>query len=124
MASLGLYLYAFKSGKGEYEARSFAFVSLVLGNIFLILINLSWKKYAHRILMSGNRVLIFVITCAIISLLAVLDVPFLADLFHLSPLHLNDFIIIFLVLIASLAWFEIFKLINNRKIIDQPLELE
>jgi magnesium-transporting ATPase (P-type) len=65
--------------------------------------------------MSANKVLLSVVVGAILCLLAVLYVPFLTSLFHLSPLHLNDFALIGLAVVASLVWFEILKFINLRK---------
>jgi len=114
IVSFVLYLFVIKSGRGELEARSFAFVSLVLANIILIIINLSWDKNIYHILRSASRALLYVIAGALACLLAVLYVPFLADLFHLAPLHLNDFILIGLAVAASLIWFEIFKIVKNK----------
>ncbi len=109
IVSFALYLFVMKTGRGELEARSFAFVSLVLGNLLLIVINLSWRKSIYRVLRSANRVLLGVIAGAVLCLLAVLYVPFLAGLFHLAPLRFNDLILIGLAMIASLMWFELLK---------------
>jgi len=114
LATFGLFIFAIKSGKGELEARSFAFASLVLANLLLIVVNLSWNKNIHQILLSGTKTLLIVFCGAISFLLAVLYIPFFSNLFHLTPLHLNDFILIGLVVIISLTWFEILKFIINR----------
>lgn len=108
-----LFVFAIKTGKSESEARSFAFTSLVLANLLLILVNLSWRRNIYQILLSENKTLFVVVIGAIICLLSILYIPFLSSLFHLSPLHLDDFILIGLVVIFSLVWFEIFKVFRN-----------
>lgn len=108
-----LYAYVVKTGRSEMEARSFAFVSLVLSNLMLIAINLSWTKSLHRIILSANKILFFVISGAVLCLFAVLYVPFLAELFHLAPLHPKDFVLIGVVVFVSLIWFEFFKLFKK-----------
>ncbi len=104
-----LFLFTIKSGMGEYEARSFAFTSLVLANIALIITNLSWEKNIYQILRSANKTLFIIIGSALICLLGILYIPFLNNIFHLVPLHLNDLALVGLIVFVSLAWFEIFK---------------
>jgi P-type Ca2+ transporter type 2C len=101
-----LFIFAIKSGRTESEARSFAFASLVLANLMLIVVNLSWSKNIHQIILSANTALFAVFGVALPSLLAVLYVPFLSNLFHLAPLRINDFLLIALSVFLSLAWFE------------------
>jgi Ca2+-transporting ATPase len=114
IATFVLYIFIIKSGRGEIEARSFAFASLVLANILLIIVNLSWSKNIHHILLSANKVLFSVIIGAVFCLIAVLYIPFLSNLFHLKPLHLNDFLIIGVVVFISLAWFEVLKFVRSK----------
>ncbi|MEI6288697.1 MAG: cation-translocating P-type ATPase [bacterium] len=114
IATFALFVFAVKSGRSEAEARSFVFVSLVLANLTMIAINLSWSKNIHKILLSANKVLFMVCTGAFFSLMVVLYVPFFANLFHLAPLYLKDFALICVVVIMSLAWFEILKLLKNK----------
>lgn len=109
-----LFIFALKSGKGELEARSFAFASLVIANLMLIVVNLSWNKNIHKILLSANKALFIVFGGALFCLFAVLYIPFFANLFHLVPLHLNDFGLIIPVVFLSLIWFEILKFYKNR----------
>jgi Ca2+-transporting ATPase len=113
IATFGLFAYVVKSGRSETEARAFAFVSLVLSNLMLITINLSWKKNIHKILLSANTILFSVLIGTILSLIAVLYIPFLTELFHLASLHLIDFILIVVVMFVSLLWFEILKFLKS-----------
>lgn len=115
IATFILYFLYIKSGVSELEARSVAFTSLVLANLLLIAINLSWKKNLHKILMSPNKMLSLVSVGAFLCLMAILYIPFLSDLFHLTPVNLKDFGFIFIAVFASLAWFEILKSIRNNR---------
>lgn len=108
-----LYFVAIKSGRSEIESRSIAFVSLVLANLMLIVINLSWSKNIHKILLGANKILFIVLIGTVMGLFAVIYIPFLANLFHLAPLAFDDFIFIVAVVLASLTWFEVLKLIKN-----------
>ena len=121
IATFSLYTFMIKTGRGELEARSFAFVTLVLANLFLIVINLSWQKNIFKIIMSGNKVMYMVFVGALVWLLAVLNIPFLAELFHLVPLGLNDFAIILTVVFVSLVWFEILKIFLNHRVLVKDL---
>lgn len=108
-----LFIFAIKTGRSEMEARSFAFVSLVLSNLLLIVINLSWRKNIHKILLSANKILLYIFFGALVCLFGVLYMPFFTDLFHLGPLYLKDFILILAVVLISLTWFEVLKLFKK-----------
>jgi len=114
IATFTLFVFAIKSGRSETEARSFVFTSLVLANLLLIVVNLSWSKNIHKIILSANKIFFMVSAGAILCLLVVLYIPFFADLFRLAPLGGKDLLMILVVVFASLAWFEILKLIKNK----------
>ncbi|MDD5594319.1 MAG: cation-translocating P-type ATPase [Candidatus Margulisbacteria bacterium] len=97
----GLYI-----GKGEAEARTLAFTSLVFANLMLIFTNLSWTQNVFRIVRAGNRALWFVTAGTMTALILVLYLPVLRDLFHFQFMHLDDLTISLVGGIVSLAWFE------------------
>jgi Ca2+-transporting ATPase len=108
--SFAFFIFAVKTGRGELEARAFAFSSLVIGNLALIAINLSWSRNIHKIIFSFNRITLTVFGISILSLGAVLYVPFFSTLFHMAPLAVKDVATIAVVIFASLMWFEVLKL--------------
>jgi Ca2+-transporting ATPase len=110
VCTFGLFMYAMNSGKSEAEARSFAFLGLVLANLLLISVNLSWSKNIFQIIMEGNKTLFAVCGGTIICLYSVLYIPGLSDLFHLAPISVSDNLIVVITALGSLAWFEILKL--------------
>ncbi|HEY9206542.1 MAG TPA: cation-translocating P-type ATPase [Candidatus Methanoperedens sp.] len=103
---LALYL-----GKGETEARTLTFATLVIANLTLIVANLSWSKSIMKSFDSENKALWFVIIGAFSSLVLVLYVPVLRNLFHFSVLHFSDILIVLVAGILSVVWF---KLLNIR----------
>ena len=109
-----LFIFAVKSGYSESVARSFAFVSLVLANLMLIIVNLSWTKNIYEILSSAHKILFIVFISALVCLAVILYVPFFAGLFYLAPLGFFDLALIILAVFLSLVWFEIFKFFKNR----------
>lgn len=111
-----VYLHSLQLTGDELTARSFAFSVLVLANLMLIVVNLSWKKYFYQIIFSSSRVLYITIISALIFLLSILYIPFLFTLFRLSPLNFLDFIIIMPAAFLSLAWFEGLKFLKNQGI--------
>ncbi len=113
LATFALLVIATKSGRSEAEIRSVAFTSLVLANLFLIITNLSWRKNIFRILMDANQALIMVVAAALACLAAILYIPFFAGLFHLAPLQMKDYILIIPIMLASILWFEGFKLLKK-----------
>ncbi|MFA6353658.1 MAG: cation-translocating P-type ATPase [Candidatus Paceibacterota bacterium] len=114
IATFVLFIFAVKTGRTEIEARSIAFVALVLGNLMLIVINLSWSKNIFKTLRSANKIFYMVFFGALLCLMAVLYIPFFANLFHLGPLNYKDFILVTAAVLLSLAWFEILKLFKNK----------
>lgn len=114
LATFALSVIATKSGRSEPEIRAIAFTSLVLANLLLITVNLSWRRNIFRILLSANRALGIVIVAALVCLAGILYVPFFSDLFHLAPLRMYDFLLIVPVMLVSILWFEGFKLLKNR----------
>ena len=109
-ATFFLFFYAIKTGRTEEEARSFSFASLVLSNLFLISVNLSWHKGIFKIIKEANKVFFFVFFGTLFSLLAVLYIPYFSHLFHLASINLNDFIMVSGISFVGVIWFELVKI--------------
>lgn len=106
-----IYLFALHMKKGELEARTLAFATLVFANLMLIITNLSWTKTIVKIVQLKNKALGLVIGGALVALLAVLFIPSLSNLFHFSFLSWDDFLLCFFGGILSLLWFEVMKIL-------------
>jgi Ca2+-transporting ATPase len=114
-AVLFIFLWFYK-GTEETEdlARTLSFVTLVIANIMLIVVNLSGSRSMVTTFNSKNKALLLVVTVAILSLLMIILIPFLQNLFHFSPISIIDFFIAALVGIASVSWFKVFDLVKRK----------
>ena len=88
VAALGVFQLGIGDLHGEQVARCMAFVTLVLGNLGLILTNRSLKVSAFSALTRPNRALIFVMIITIVALALAVFVPWLRGLFGFAPLSL------------------------------------
>jgi Ca2+-transporting ATPase len=102
----GLYF----GNKNELESRTIAFATLVVANLMLILVNLSWSRKAKSITKNNNKAL-WLVTCgSILSLVLVLTIPVLRDLFHFSTINFEDFLIIVFAGLLSVSWIKLLQI--------------
>ncbi len=104
-----VFLYALYMGKGEVDARTLTFATLVISNLTLIVANLSWSQSIIKTLSSENKALRYVLVGALSGLLLVLYVPALRSLFRFSLLHGDDLLIVFVVGTLSIVWLRLLK---------------
>jgi Ca2+-transporting ATPase len=88
VAALGIFQLGIGDLHGEEVARCMAFVTLVIGNLGLVLTNRSMKTSAFRVLTRPNRALVFVVITTIAALALSVSVPWLRGLFGFAPLGL------------------------------------
>lgn len=112
LMSLLIFIVSMRMGQGEDEARALCFTTLIFANIGLILANRSWTRTIFFTLRSPNPALWWVTGGALLFLTAVLTVPFLRDLFLFSRMHLIDVAVAAAAGMASIVWFEIYKMRN------------
>jgi Ca2+-transporting ATPase len=99
-----LFIYSNWQAHGEDYSRALAFSSLVISNLILIIANLSWGKPLLESCKNAGRTVCLIIGGASVFLLAVIYVPYLSSLFHLSPLALRDVFLVFAVNLFGLSW--------------------
>jgi Ca2+-transporting ATPase len=104
-----VFLAALWRGKGEADARTITFATLVVTNLTLILANLSPDRSWWETLFVKNIALSYILLGACVCLLLVLYVPFFASLFHFSILHLDDLLIVLGAGLLCLFWLERIK---------------
>jgi len=104
--TLAVYSLSLWLGRGETEARTLTFTTLVIANLGLILTNRNWSSTILSSLRSRNIALRWIILSAIIFLGLVIYVPFLRDLFHFGILHFIDVLICIGAGVISILWFE------------------
>ncbi|MDO8663199.1 MAG: cation-translocating P-type ATPase [Candidatus Omnitrophota bacterium] len=110
-----VYIFSLYLNKGELESRTLAFATLVFANITLIITNLSWTQGFIKIIKSRNQALWWVVSAALIALMAVLYVSVLRNLFHFAFLTVDDVAVTFISGVVSLLWFEALKALSKKK---------
>ncbi|MCJ7571344.1 MAG: cation-translocating P-type ATPase [Candidatus Thermoplasmatota archaeon] len=98
----------------EDQARTLSFATLVIANIMLIIVNLSGTHSLVTTVNSKNKALWLVVIGAILTLLMILLIPFLQNLFHFSPIPLIDFFIATIAGIISVSWFKVIDLVKRK----------
>ncbi|MEP6647552.1 MAG: cation-translocating P-type ATPase, partial [Saprospiraceae bacterium] len=117
MISIGvllIYQYAVHSGADEDMTRTMVFITLVMANIFLTLVNRSFYYSILSNLKNKNPLLFAVISVTIIMLIAMVYVPAFRIFFHLAVPPIPDILICITTAIISVLWIEIWKW-NKRK---------
>jgi Ca2+-transporting ATPase len=88
VAALGIFQLGIGDERGEEVARCMAFVTLVIGNLGLVLTNRSTEYSAFRVLARPNRALVVVVITTMAALILSISVPWLRGLFGFAPLGL------------------------------------
>ena len=106
----GLYL-----GFTEKEVRTMTFITLIVSNIAIILTNRSFTRNIFEILATPNQAVIWVLSGAIFFLGVILNVPFCLNLLRFERLHFINILICILAGLSTIAWIEIYKIVNQKK---------
>lgn len=115
MVVLVVYFLSIKEGHSEQEIRAIAFSALILGNVFLILTNLSSTRPFWSVFTEGNYAAVLILCSAIILLLAVISVPQLQHLFSFSYPGYSHFIISISGASVMLAILEAIKYVRRKQ---------
>lgn len=98
----------------EPEARAFAFATLVVGNLALILSNRSATRSLWATLHTPNRTLWVVVGLAAALLLAALYVPWAVGVLRFAPLPAHELAAACALGLLSVVWFEGIKWVRRR----------
>ena len=102
-------------GLNPEECRAMAFTTLIVGNLALILTNVSWSHSLIATLRSPNKAMLWVLGGAFAFLGMVLYVPYLNHLFRFEILSPLDVAICLAGGVVSVLWFEVLKMIAVRR---------
>jgi len=114
VVTMAVFAIALHRGETETNARALTFATLVIANLTLIMADRSWSRAIVETLRAPNPALWWVVIGAITVLAMSIYVPLLRSLFRFSILHPRDVAICFVAGVASLLWFEAWKVIRNR----------
>jgi Ca2+-transporting ATPase len=91
-----------------------AFVTIVLGNLGLIIVNRSALRSVVDTVRLPNRALWWVVAAALAGMAVAVYVPHAARLFLLAPLSVKELAACAFAAFGSLAGFEIYKALHRR----------
>jgi Ca2+-transporting ATPase len=109
-----VYFLGLRMSYPEMEVRAMAFTTLISANIAVILSNRSWTRSIFQIIRTSNKTVKWVVGGAAFFLVLVLTMPFLLGLFQFSPISFKEAGIAVLLGFSSIAWFEIYKVLNRK----------
>jgi Ca2+-transporting ATPase len=105
-----VYAFGLLRGLGENEARMFAFVSLVIGNLGLIFANRSRTLSIFQSLRIPNKALWWIAGGALFFLTLVLSIPALRNVFQFAPLHRWELALLSIAGLVSILFAESIKI--------------
>jgi len=114
LATLGVYLWAFYSGRSEVEAQGLAFATLCTVELFNCFNCRSERHSIFRIGPFSNRWLVLAVLVSLAITLTIIYVPFLQEQFHTFNMGAWDWGIVVLAGISVVVVVEIAKFIMAR----------
>lgn len=106
VGTLGSYQWAVQQGLDEYGVRTQVFITLVVANIALTLVNRSFRHSILTTLAYRNPLIRGILLATVVLLLALLHVPVLRDFFQLSTPTGGQQVVAVLLGLASVVWYE------------------
>jgi Ca2+-transporting ATPase len=111
-----VYLWGILTGRSDDVVRSLTFVTLVVSNVALILVNRSWRLSVWRSFRERvNRTLYWILGFAATLLVVLLAVPGLRGAFHFGLISWTDGLIALGAGFVGTLWFEVYKAFTARR---------
>lgn len=110
-----VYLWSALSRLPPADVRAITFCTLVVANLGLIFVNRSWTQTVAGARRGRNPALWWVTVGTLACLALLLLVPPARELFQLQVQHLSDLALAAGVGVASVAWFELYKLLRRAR---------
>ena len=112
-AVLGVYGWALSTGRSDGETRAAAFAAIVCAYVARLFVTRSRSRTALETLREPNRALWGIAAGALAALLAALYFPPAAEIFRFSPLGAAELALAAAAGAASVAWYELRKLVRR-----------
>lgn len=85
VGTLGIYYYALWQGLSETQTRSMVFLTLLVANVFLTLVNRSFHHSIFATLRYRNQLMVIVLTVTVFLMLVIYGVSPIASFFGVAP---------------------------------------
>lgn len=109
---LGIGYYYILQGNDNTTIRTIIFTTLLLSNIFLTLVNRSFKYTVFKTITYKNNLVLLIIGITLLFIGSFVYVPFVRDLFRLNILSPMVVISCVVVALASTLWIDVWKLLR------------
>ncbi|MCO6488432.1 MAG: cation-translocating P-type ATPase [Phaeodactylibacter sp.] len=117
---LGAYYWAMASGMSETYTRTMAFITLTISNIFLTLVNRSFRETIFTTIRYRNNLLPLMLGASVLLLVALQFVPAVRETFHLSRLSPQLWLVCAAIAFAAVFWFEGYKVVMRKQQATNP----
>ncbi len=107
---LGIGYYFLQQGSDDITVRTIIFTTLLFSNVFLTLVNRSFKYTLVKTLGYKNNLLPTIILVTLLFIAALLYVPFVSNLFRVRVIPVDSIVACAVVALCSTLWIEIWKL--------------
>jgi len=104
-----------KNGQSEIATNTATFITLVIGNLSLILVNRSRTHSIIHMFKVKNKILFPILIWTILCLIAIVYIPSIANIFHFTSMGIEYFLLAIAVWFFSVLRFEIVKLVARKK---------
>jgi Ca2+-transporting ATPase len=112
-ACLGVGWYYIYQGNTDATVRAIIFITLLFSNIFLTLVNRSFKYTIFTTLQYKNNLVPLVILVTLLFITATIYIPFVSSLFRIDALPWPMLITCIAVAMAGTCWIELWKLVKK-----------
>lgn len=106
------YLYALWQQIPVTQAQTIAFSAWIIGHVILAFVSRSENEPLYSIGVFSNKIITLWAFCAFVFLLLSITVPSIGIPLKLSPISLNQLGLIFIVVLLTISWKEIIKIIS------------
>lgn len=110
---LGVYYYSLAQAFSETETRSLVFLTLLIANILLTLVNRSFYYSVFRTIRYKNSRMVWILSLTVVLMILMVYLPPLAAFFGITPLNWSQFGVAVAVGGASTLWFELVKMVRS-----------
>lgn len=113
---LAVYLMSLNEGHSDDEVRAIAFATLILGNISLVLSDLSGTRYVPGVFTRLKPVVYWILGLPVVLLFLSVSVPFLQELFNFSFPGYRHFTTSIVAVLVMLSILELIKYFRNQRL--------
>ena len=110
---LGIGYYYMQKGEDNDMVRTVIFITLLFSNIFLTLVNRSFRYSIFTTIKNKNGLVPLITGITLLLIAAILYLPFVKDLFRMDDIKYADIGISVVTAIAATCWMEVVKIFRK-----------